>query len=80
MSETLDDLSQLAQLLDEYVRTHVTFRPVKAELCACGKHLRWTVAPVFHDEPIPPPDMSKYVTGDGEPPRHGTVAPNDATD
>ena len=53
----------IEDILDEFVRTYVTFRPVKCE--TVGHSLRWTFAPVIHDTPVPPEDMTMYNTGDG---------------
>jgi len=53
----------MEEIIDEFVRTYVTFRAVKCE--THGDHLHWTFAPVIHDKPVPPEDMSIYVTGDG---------------
>ncbi len=75
--ETKDELEAI---LLEFCRTHVTFRPVKAELCDCGQHLRWTVEPVIHDKPVPPPDLSAYLTGDGVESPSGSMGGNNAGD
>lgn len=68
-----EDQALLDQILDEFCRTRVTFRPVKCE--AHGATLLWTVAPVIHDVPVVE-DLSVYVTGDGESPKRlGSVEP-----
>jgi len=53
----------IEDILDEFVRTYVTFRPVKCE--TVGHSLRWTFEPVIHETPVPPEDMTIYNTGDG---------------
>jgi len=59
----------LEEILDEFCRTYVTFRPVKCE--TVGHSLRWTFAPVIHDKPVVR-DMSMYLTGGGVPAELGT--------
>jgi hypothetical protein len=64
------EIAALEASLAEFVRTYVTFRPVKCE--TVGHSLRWTFAPVIHDKPVPPEDMSIYNTGSGVEPKRGT--------
>lgn len=64
-----EDQKRLKEIVDEYVRTHVTFRPVECE--THGDHLHWTFAPVFHEKPVVE-DLSMYNTGDGVPSPRGT--------
>lgn len=60
MNDVMHD--RLDEIIEEYVRTHVTFRPMKVELH--GDHLHWTFAPVFHEQPVVE-DLSMYLAGDG---------------
>jgi hypothetical protein len=55
--------THLDEVFEEFIRTYVTFRPVRCE--RHGDHLHWTFEPVIHDKPVPPPDMSMYLTGNG---------------
>lgn len=57
------DREAMEKIIEEFVRTYVSFRPVKCE--TVGHSLCWTFAPVIHDKPVPPEDMSIYNTGDG---------------